>query len=131
MALECERLNFNLSAALKEVVTLAKRNVDVLVQDVQMNSFTFDKFGKEDIKALKLSPDSFIQIAIQMAFIRYCCRFSIYSQKMYLTIIWLALGCMDILLPITNLLPPENSTAEERRPSEAVFQKLSILPIFT
>jgi carnitine O-acetyltransferase len=36
-----------------------------------MNSFTFDKFGKEDIKALKFSPDSFIQIAIQMAFIRY------------------------------------------------------------
>lgn len=66
----CERLTFNLTSALEEAVMLAKRNVDQLVQDVQMNSFSFDKFGKEDIKALKLSPDSFIQIAIQMAFIR-------------------------------------------------------------
>ncbi|XP_057381809.1 carnitine O-acetyltransferase-like [Daphnia carinata] len=67
---DCERLTFNLTPALEETVKLAKRNVDLLVQDVQMNSFSFDKFGKEDIKALKLSPDSFIQIAIQMAFIR-------------------------------------------------------------
>lgn len=66
-----ELLTFNLSASVDEAVRLAKRNVDILVQDVQMNSFTFDKFGKEDIKALKFSPDSFIQIAIQMAFIRY------------------------------------------------------------
>ncbi|XP_046459973.1 carnitine O-acetyltransferase-like isoform X1 [Daphnia pulex] len=65
-----ELLTFNLSASVDEAVRLAKRNVDILVQDVQMNSFTFDKFGKEDIKALKFSPDSFIQIAIQMAFIR-------------------------------------------------------------
>ena len=49
---------------------MAKRNIDLLVNDVQMNSFTFNKFGKEDIKALKFSPDSFIQVAIQMAFIR-------------------------------------------------------------
>ncbi|KAI9555588.1 hypothetical protein GHT06_018103 [Daphnia sinensis] len=67
---DCECLTFNLTPALDEAVMLAKRNVDLLVQDVQMNSFSFDKFGKEDIKALKLSPDSFIQIAIQIAFIR-------------------------------------------------------------
>lgn len=72
LTLNCEPLQFNVNAALGEAITLAKRNVDVLVQDLQMNLFTLETFGKEDIKALTLSPDSFIQIALQMAFIRYC-----------------------------------------------------------
>lgn len=50
------------------------RNIDLLVEDVDLNSFSFDKFGKEEIKALKFSPDSFIQVALQMAFIRYFIR---------------------------------------------------------
>lgn len=36
-----------------------------------MNAFTFDSFGKEFIKSQKLSPDSFIQMAMQYAFYRY------------------------------------------------------------
>lgn len=68
--LKSEILPFKLTSELKDAVELAKRNIDSLAQEVDLNIFTFDKFGKEDIKALKLSPDSFIQIAIQMAFIR-------------------------------------------------------------
>ena len=64
--LSAEKLRFNLTPGLQNAATFAKRNIDLLVQDVEMNSFTFNKFGKEDIKALKFSPDSFIQIAIQM-----------------------------------------------------------------
>jgi len=33
-----------------------------------MECFTFDKFGTDAIKAIKLSPDSFIQIAMQVTF---------------------------------------------------------------
>jgi len=33
-----------------------------------MECFTFDKFGSDAIKAIKLSPDSFIQIAMQVTF---------------------------------------------------------------
>lgn len=33
-----------------------------------MECFTFDKFGADDIKAIKQSPDSFIQIAMQVTF---------------------------------------------------------------
>lgn len=70
-ALRLDRLSFNLTRELIEAVGLAMRNVDLLVEDVDLNSFVFDKFGKEEIKALKFSPDSFIQVALQMAFIRY------------------------------------------------------------
>lgn len=33
-----------------------------------MECFTFDEFGTDAIKAIKLSPDSFIQIAMQVTF---------------------------------------------------------------
>lgn len=41
-----------------------------LIQDVQMSAFTFKKYGREFIKTCSLSPDSFIQTAIQAAFYR-------------------------------------------------------------
>nr|CAG4646179.1 EOG090X04D9 [Macrothrix elegans] len=63
-------LTFNISEEISDAIELAKRNVDLLVQDIQMNFFTFDSFGVTEIKALNLSPDSFIQIAMQMAFMR-------------------------------------------------------------
>lgn len=63
-------LTFNISEEISNAIELAKRNVDLLVRDLQMNFFTFDDFGVTEIKALNLSPDSFIQIAMQMAFIR-------------------------------------------------------------
>lgn len=71
LSLNPERLKFNLNSDLYAAVELAKRNIDTLAQDVDLNVFTFDKFGKEDVKALKMSPDSFIQIAIQMSFMKY------------------------------------------------------------
>lgn len=39
-----------------------------LSSDIDMECFTFDKFGADAIKAIKLSPDSFIQIAMQVTF---------------------------------------------------------------
>ena len=39
-----------------------------LSDNIDMECFTFDKFGADAIKAIKLSPDSFIQIAMQVTF---------------------------------------------------------------
>jgi len=65
-----QMLSFKISSEVSDIIEDAKENIDLLVQDVEISSFTFDAFGKEDIKTLKLSPDSFIQIAIQMAYIK-------------------------------------------------------------
>jgi len=65
-----QHLAFNIDSEMLDVIQVAKGNIDLLVEDIEINSFKFDTFGKEDIKALKMSPDSFIQIAIQMAFIK-------------------------------------------------------------
>lgn len=42
-----------------------------LVDNLELNCFTFNDFGKEFVKSQKYSPDSFIQIAMQYAFYRY------------------------------------------------------------
>jgi len=65
-----EHLGFQLTLDLVEDVAKASHNIDALAADVDMNSFTFDAYGKEEIKGLKFSPDSFIQVALQTAFIR-------------------------------------------------------------
>ncbi|EDW63427.2 carnitine O-acetyltransferase isoform X1 [Drosophila virilis] len=46
----------------------AKRNVDRLVHDLQMKVLKFDSYGKEYIKNKRLGPDSYVQMALQLAF---------------------------------------------------------------
>lgn len=39
-----------------------------LVNNLDMDVFTFKDYGKEFIKKQKMSPDAFIQVALQLAF---------------------------------------------------------------
>jgi carnitine O-acetyltransferase len=65
-----ERLKFNISTEVFSAIDAAEKNIDTLVDDLQMYCFTFNTYGKGFIKTQKLSPDSFIQMAIQYAFFR-------------------------------------------------------------
>ena len=42
-----------------------------IVTDTQITVFTFDDFGKDLIKQFHLSPDGFIQMALQLTFYRW------------------------------------------------------------
>ena len=42
-----------------------------LVQDVDLEVFTFKDFGKNFVKHAKLSPDGFFQNAIQLAYFKW------------------------------------------------------------
>ncbi|KAM8715751.1 hypothetical protein ACLKA7_002747 [Drosophila subpalustris] len=46
----------------------AKRNIDKLVHDLECNVLKFKCYGKDYIKKQKLGPDSFVQMALQLAF---------------------------------------------------------------
>ncbi|XP_042207020.1 carnitine O-acetyltransferase-like isoform X2 [Homarus americanus] len=65
-----QRLMFNICAEVKQDTEDAKVALESLVGDLEMTCFKFSGFGKNFIKSQKLSPDSFIQMAIQLAFYR-------------------------------------------------------------
>lgn len=63
-------LEFKVSSEVNNMIEDAKKNLDKLVQNLQLNCFQYDKYGKNFIKSQKLSPDSYIQMAMQLAFYR-------------------------------------------------------------
>ncbi|XP_067217569.1 carnitine O-acetyltransferase b isoform X4 [Chanodichthys erythropterus] len=58
-----------------------------LINDLDIKCFNFQRFGKEFAKHLKLSPNSFIQVAIQLAYYRVhnevCAACDIASLRMF------------------------------------------------
>eukprot|EP00092_Neocalanus_flemingeri_P016041 GFUD01017361.1.p1 GENE.GFUD01017361.1~~GFUD01017361.1.p1 ORF type:complete len:687 (-),score=159.37 GFUD01017361.1:44-2104(-) len=65
-----QKLDFILNDALNLSISKAGENLDKLVNEVDMHVLHFTHFGKSEIKSFGFSPDSFIQIAIQLAFYR-------------------------------------------------------------
>ncbi|XP_016938097.4 carnitine O-acetyltransferase isoform X1 [Drosophila suzukii] len=55
---------------LEKALTAAQENVDKLADALQMKVLKFDGFGKDFIKKQRLGPDSFVQIALQLAFFK-------------------------------------------------------------
>lgn len=63
-------LEFNVTPEILEAIEEAKHNVDITHGDIQITAFQFKQFGKNFPKSQRLSPDSFIQNAIQLAFFK-------------------------------------------------------------
>lgn len=64
------KLRFNLSSNIQDMIATAGTQLDVLVDDVDLNVFVFQDYGKNFPKSQKMSPDSFLQNAIQLAYYR-------------------------------------------------------------
>lgn len=65
---EPKKLRFKLSDDTVKDIEEAERDLQILVDDLEMSCFEYETYGKEFIKSQKLSPDSYIQMAIQLAF---------------------------------------------------------------
>lgn len=65
------KLQFSLTPEVNNSLTLAKENADRMTSDLDLKVFIFDDFGKDFPKSQKVSPDSFIQNAIQLAYYRH------------------------------------------------------------
>ncbi|XP_016983298.2 carnitine O-acetyltransferase [Drosophila rhopaloa] len=58
------------SKCVEQWLIIAQKNIDKLVHSLQMKVFRFDGYGKDFIKKQKLGPDSYIQMALQLAFFK-------------------------------------------------------------
>lgn len=63
-----KHLEFKTDSSIAKSIASASEVVDKLSADTDMECFTFEDFGTNKIKEAKLSPDSFIQIAMQATY---------------------------------------------------------------
>ncbi|XP_042611266.1 choline O-acetyltransferase-like [Cyprinus carpio] len=74
------RLLWKCSPQIQCVLASAADHLHSLVRNLDMNVFTFTVYGKEFIKQQKMSPDTFIQLALQLAFYR-CHRRLVFTYE--------------------------------------------------
>lgn len=84
---EPQKLQFTISPEIKADIEKAKQAMNVLAQDLDMRVVVFEEFGKNVPKAFKMSPDAFIQVALQLAFYRMyrhsCATYESASLRMF------------------------------------------------
>ncbi|XP_078494442.1 carnitine O-palmitoyltransferase 1, liver isoform isoform X2 [Ciona intestinalis] len=71
------RLQWQLTAECQEVIETSLSVANNLADDVHLNVSAFKHFGKGLVKKFKMSPDAFIQAALQIAHLRDKGRFSL------------------------------------------------------
>lgn len=64
------RLNWRINESLKSDLLDAHRNAIQILSDVDLRLLMHDAYGKGFIKRLKVSPDAYIQMALQLAYYR-------------------------------------------------------------
>lgn len=81
------KLNFNITPEIKKEIEEAKKSMNTLAEDLEMRVVVFEHFGKNVPKAYKMSPDAFIQVALQLAFYRMyqhsCATYESASLRMF------------------------------------------------
>ncbi|NXE46266.1 CACP acetyltransferase, partial [Casuarius casuarius] len=82
-----KKLRFNITPEIKTDIEKAKQNLNIMVQDLDVKVMVFHQFGKNFPKSEKISPDAFIQQALQLAYYRMyghaCATYESASLRMF------------------------------------------------
>ncbi|CAB1321883.1 unnamed protein product [Coregonus sp. 'balchen'] len=97
------KLRFNITPEVKKDIESAKQNMNMQVEmshDLDVNVVYFADYGRNVPKAHKMSPDAFIQMALQLAYFRMykmcCSTYESASLRMF------ALGRTDTIRSCSN-----------------------------
>ena len=63
-----KQLHFNVPDQIHSDITKASKEIDELIAQLDLTIIDYVDYGKDFIKSMNLSPDSFIQIAMQLAY---------------------------------------------------------------
>lgn len=81
------KLRFNITPEIKNDIEKTKQNLNIMIHDLDIKVFVFGVFGKNFPKSEKLSPDAFIQVALQLAYYRMygiaCATYESASLRMF------------------------------------------------
>uniref|UniRef100_A0A5K3EUB8 Choline O-acetyltransferase n=1 Tax=Mesocestoides corti TaxID=53468 RepID=A0A5K3EUB8_MESCO len=61
------KLKWNIDETIRDAITEALKEIDRLTEDLDLCVLRFNKFGRDFPKTVNMSPDSFIQLALQLA----------------------------------------------------------------
>ncbi|NXK76211.1 CACP acetyltransferase, partial [Amazona guildingii] len=82
-----KKLRFNITPEIKNDIEKAKQDLNMLVEDLDIKVLVFHQFGKDFPKSEKISPDAFIQLALQLAYYRMyghsCATYESASLRMF------------------------------------------------
>ncbi|XP_028664480.1 carnitine O-acetyltransferase isoform X1 [Erpetoichthys calabaricus] len=82
-----KKLRFNITPEIKKDIEKAKQNLNIMVHDLDVKVTVFSHFGKNFPKSQRMSPDAFIQVALQLAYYRNynrcCSTYESASLRMY------------------------------------------------
>jgi hypothetical protein len=62
------KLRWKLSDSVNACIENAKIKFDQMIDDLDFSLLKFSKFGRDFPKKIKVSPDSFIQLSMQLAY---------------------------------------------------------------
>jgi hypothetical protein len=73
------KLRWKLSDPVNTCIENAKFKFDQMIDDLDFSLLKFCKFGRDFPKKIKVSPDSFIQLSMQLAYYKYILKFFIHN----------------------------------------------------
>ncbi|KAM9858088.1 carnitine O-acetyltransferase isoform 2-T2 [Aulostomus maculatus] len=120
-----QKLRFNITPEIKRDIEKAKQNMNIMVHDLDVKVLKFSHFGKNVPTQHSLSPDAFVQMALQLSYFRMynmcCSTYESASLRMF------KYGRTDVIRPTTvdslKFVQAMQDTSEQNPERLALLQK--------